>query len=104
MPSSGAQHFLSNIEPRVENTAELDAWRSRGCCSTGMTGALIGGAAAPGAVHPEGRRQDLSNLVNDLLDLAKVEAGKITVRPADFEVANLFGGVARHVETAPERG
>jgi signal transduction histidine kinase/DNA-binding response OmpR family regulator len=36
---------------------------------------------------------DLSDLVNDLLDLAKVEAGKIVVRPAEFEVANLFGAL-----------
>jgi signal transduction histidine kinase/CheY-like chemotaxis protein len=35
----------------------------------------------------------LSELVNDLLDLAKVEAGKIVVRPVDFEVANLFGAL-----------
>jgi signal transduction histidine kinase/DNA-binding response OmpR family regulator len=37
--------------------------------------------------------QDLSELVNDLLDLAKVEAGKIAVRAAPFEVSNLFGAL-----------
>lgn len=33
----------------------------------------------------------LSELVNDLLDLAKVEAGKIEVHPSSFEVSDLFG-------------
>ena len=37
--------------------------------------------------------EGLSALVNDLLDLAKVEAGKAVVRPEAFEVADLFEGL-----------
>ena len=37
--------------------------------------------------------ESLFELVNDLLDLAKVEAGKIVIRPSEFEVDNLFGAL-----------
>lgn len=57
---------------------------------------------ADGDLTPEQERQvhfirkaadSLSELVNDLLDLAKVAAGKIVIRPAEFEVQNLFGAL-----------
>jgi signal transduction histidine kinase len=35
----------------------------------------------------------LSELVDDLLDLAKIEAGKIEVRPAPFDVSGLLSGL-----------
>src|SRR5687767_5055476 len=37
--------------------------------------------------------EDLTALVDDLLDLAKIEAGKTEVRPVEFPVANLFSAL-----------
>jgi signal transduction histidine kinase/CheY-like chemotaxis protein len=53
-------------------------------------------------LEPEQKRQvqfvaraadALSELVNDLLDLAKVEAGKIEISPIEFDVAHLMGAL-----------
>jgi signal transduction histidine kinase/CheY-like chemotaxis protein len=41
----------------------------------------------------ESSARDLQEMVNDLLDLAKVEAGKIRIRPRRFEVHELFSAL-----------
>lgn len=48
--------------------------------------------------------QDLHEFVSDLLDLAKVEAGKIAVRPSPFELEDVFAalrGMFRPMATDP---
>jgi signal transduction histidine kinase/CheY-like chemotaxis protein len=41
----------------------------------------------------ESSARDLQEMVNDLLDLAKVEAGKIRIRPKRFQVQELFSAL-----------
>ena len=62
-----------------------------------MSGFLLNGSS--GELTPEQKKEitfirkaaeGLAALVNDLLDLAKVEAGKAVIRPEAFEVAELF--------------
>jgi signal transduction histidine kinase/CheY-like chemotaxis protein len=49
--------------------------------------------AAPEVAYLRKAAENLSELVNDLLDLAKVEAGKTEVRPVEFAPSNLFGAL-----------
>ncbi|MDB5340287.1 MAG: histidine kinase [Planctomycetaceae bacterium] len=53
----------------------------------------------------QGSAVDLSEMVDDLLDLAKVEAGRITISPAWFEMVDLFSalrGMFKPILTNPE--
>lgn len=41
----------------------------------------------------QGSAQDLTDIVNDLLDLAKVEAGKVSIRACNFRVDGVFAAL-----------
>src|SRR5579862_5993617 len=65
-----------------------------------LSGILLQGLDGP--LSPEQRRQvgfirssvqELSEMVDDLLDLAKVDAGRITVSPEWFEMVDLFAAL-----------
>jgi CheY-like chemotaxis protein len=47
-------------------------------------------------IHDGGR--DLLNLINDILDLSKVEAGKLSVHPQPFALASLVDSLRRQFE------
>ncbi len=64
-----------------------------------VDGELTAGAGAQVAFIRKAA-EDLSELVNDLLDLAKVEAGKVVVRPVEFDVDAPVRRAARHAAAA----
>jgi len=83
--------FLSNMSH--EFRTPLNSIRA-------LTGILLARSDGPLAEEQEVQLQfirkgaeELAELVDDLLDLAKIEAGKIEVRPAEFSVQDLFSAL-----------
>jgi signal transduction histidine kinase/DNA-binding response OmpR family regulator len=84
-------HFLSNMSHEFRTPLNS---------ITALSGILLD--RLDGDLSPEQEKQvrfirssaqELSELVNDLLDLAKVEAGKVTIRPASFRAEGLFAAL-----------
>jgi signal transduction histidine kinase len=83
--------FLSNVSH--EFRTPLSSIRAlSGLLLSGVDGALASEHAKQVGFIDKATHE-LSDLVNDLLDLAKIEAGKVNLVPTDIELADLFGGL-----------
>ena len=77
----------------------------------GFAGIILMGMA--GEINPEVRKQltmvkrsagHLLNLINDLLDLSRIEAGKARITRASFDLAEMLGEVAASFQPQAEEG
>ena len=108
----GVVALYAELEERADFLRRADETKSRFLSSMShefrtplnsiraLTGLLL--ARSDGPLTPEQEIQvgfvskavtDLTELVDDLLDLAKIEAGKIEVRPVEFAVEDLFSAL-----------
>jgi signal transduction histidine kinase/CheY-like chemotaxis protein len=83
--------FLSNVSHEFRTPLNSIVSLSR-LLMDGFDGDLTGEQTKQ-VRYIESSARDLQEMVNDLLDLAKVEAGKIRIRTKRFEVHELFSGL-----------
>src|SRR5581483_11815055 len=94
----GVVALYAELDERADHLRRADEFRTRVNSILALTTLLAERLGTPPDTKDEVHfirqaAEQLSDLVNDLLDIAKVEAGKIDVRPAPFEVAGLFGAL-----------
>ena len=83
--------FLSNLSH--EFRTPLNSISSLSRLLLGRTDGALSAEQEKQVTYIQRSAAELSELVNDLLDLAKVEAGKIDVKPKQFEVSEFFGAL-----------
>ncbi|OGB23607.1 MAG: histidine kinase [Burkholderiales bacterium RIFCSPLOWO2_02_FULL_57_36] len=119
----GVVALYAEIEEKAERLRQADEMKSRFLSNTShelrtplssiraLSGLLLD--RVDGELTDEQEKQirfieqaatDLSELVNDLLDLAKIESGKVYIEPAIFAVSDLFSalrGMLRPIAAMP---
>ncbi|MES2221803.1 MAG: ATP-binding protein [Acidobacteriota bacterium] len=83
--------FLSNLSH--EFRTPLNSITSLSRLLLGRTDGDLSSEQEKQVVFIQRSAAELSELVNDLLDLAKVESGKIDVKPRNFDVQEFFGAM-----------
>jgi signal transduction histidine kinase len=118
----GVVALYAEIEEKAEHLRRADAMKSRFLSNTShelrtplssiraLAQLLLGGidgelneAQEKQVMFIQKAAEDLTDLVNDLLDLAKIEAGKVDVKPVSFTVDELFSalrGMLRPLESS----